>query len=429
MAERPVRRRRLAVGVLFAVALITGLIAMFAVWIDRQALNPKNGTEVSSKLLANDEIRGALGTYLVDQLFSSVDVPAAIQNVLPPRADALAAPAAAGLQQLANDRAPRLLARPRIEDAWRKANLAARTALVNLVEGKHTGRAVSTNGGDEVVLDLHVVVQQLAGELGLTTQLAAAQGKLRQRGIKIPQSAGQLVLVKSSQIGTVQDVAGAIKGLAVWMTVLTFALFALAVWLAEGWRRVALRRVGWCLIALGVLVVLARRVVGNQVIDGLVASATVQPPAKAAWTIITQNLYDQAAAVVAYGVIIVAAAWLAGATRPAYAVRQAIAPALKYQLGAVYGAVAFVYLLVLVWGPTPATTQAPGIIGSALLIVLGVEVLRRQVAREFPDVQPGDTSARLRAWRSGARARRGGAATSPGTPVARVTTPDGQEHP
>jgi hypothetical protein len=104
-------------------------------------------------------------------------------------------------------------------------------------------------------------------------------------------------------------------------------------------------------------------------------------------------------------VIIVAAAWLAGATQTAYGARQALAPALRYQLGAVYGAVAFVYLLVLLWGPTPATRQPIGIIGIALLVVLGVEVLRRQVAREFPDVQPGDTAARFKAGLAAMRAR------------------------
>jgi hypothetical protein len=257
-----------------------------------------------------------------------------------------------------------------------------------------------------VVLNLQVLVQQLATEVGLGQKLSAAQGQLQQKGVTIPPDAGQLVLVKSNQIGAAQDVAGAIKGLALWLTIFTFALFALAVYLAVGWRRVALRRVGWCLIGLGILVLLARRVVGNQVIGDLVPNESVQPAAIAAWGIITQMLHDIAVAVVAYGVIVVVAAWLAGSTRLAVGTRRALAPALRHEPGAVYGAVGFAYLLVLLWGPTPATRAAWGIVTFAVLIVVGVELLRRQTAREFPDAQRGETAARMRAGVAAAAARR-----------------------
>jgi hypothetical protein len=43
--------------------------------------------------------------------------------------------------------------------------------------------------------------------------------------------------------------------------------------------------------------------------------------------------------------------------------------------------------------------------------VLGVELLRRQVAREFPDAREGETMDRFRAWAS-ARRHRGAPATA-----------------
>jgi hypothetical protein len=398
------RRHRALVAILLGIALTTGLVSMFAVWLNRQALNAENGTEVSSKLLANDEIRSAVGTYLVDELFRSVDVAAQIRPALPPQAQGLAGPAAAGLKRLADDRAPKFLARPRVQDAWKKANFVARTELLRLLNGDKTGAVSAQN--DAVVLDLQILVQQLATEVGLGQKLSAAQGQLQEKGVTIPPDAGQLVLVKSNQIGLAQDGAKAIKGLALWLTILTFALFALAVYLAVGWRRVAFRRVGWCLIGLGLLVLLARRFVGNQVIDGLVPNESVRPAAIAAWGIITQMLHDIAVAVVAYGTIVVVAAWLAGSTRLAVGARHALAPALRHEPGAVYGAVGFAYLLVLLWGPTPATRALWGIVIFALLIVLGVELLRRQTAREFPDAKRGETAARMRAWGAAAVARR-----------------------
>jgi hypothetical protein len=108
-------------------------------------------------------------------------------------------------------------------------------------------------------------------------------------------------------------------------------------------------------------------------------------------------LYDIAVAAIAYGIVIVVAAWIAGQTRAAVATRRALAPAMRHEPGAVYGAVGFAYLLVLLWGPTPATRQPWGIITIGVLLMFGVELLRRQTAREFPNAERGETAARMRA--------------------------------
>src|SRR3954469_8302117 len=86
------RRRRVLVGTLLALAVVTGLVAMFAVWANRQALNTDNWTKTSGDLLANKHVQDAVGAYLVSELFASTDVQAEIQKVLPPQAAALAGP-------------------------------------------------------------------------------------------------------------------------------------------------------------------------------------------------------------------------------------------------------------------------------------------------------------------------------------------------
>ena len=79
------------------------------------------------------------------------------------------------------------------------------------------------------------------------------------------------------------------------------------------------------------------------------------------------------------------AAWLAGATRPATAIRRWLAPAFQERLGVVVAVVALLFLLLILWGPTPATQQWWGILLVAALIALGVWALRRETLREFPD--------------------------------------------
>jgi hypothetical protein len=63
---------------------------------------------------------------------------------------------------------------------------------------------------------------------------------------------------------------------------------------------------------------------------------------------------------------------------------------------------ALAFLLVVVWGPTAAFRKPLGVILFAALLARGVEVLRRQIARERPDVKRGETADRMRAWMAGA---------------------------
>jgi hypothetical protein len=366
---------------LLSVAVITGLIAIFATWAKRQVLDTNNWTNTSAKLLADDKIQATLGSYLASELFSNVNVTSRLQGALPPQFKGLAGPASAGLQQLADQRAPTFLARPRVQDAWVQANRAAHKQLLAVLDNKGN-TAVSTANG-EVVIDTRQMLQQLANGIGIGAEVPA-----------LPPKVGELVVLRSNQLKTAQDVTTGIRGLSIGFTILSLGLFALAIWLAQGWRRVALRTVGWSFVGLGILTLVLRRAAGNQVVDGLVQAESVKPAAHDAFLIGSSLLRDIAVAMVLYGVVIVAAAWLAGPTRSGVAARRLLAPPLRERLGMVYGAVGFVYLLVLAWGPTPALRNLIPILLIGILLALGVEALRRQTAREFPVVEAADGNGR-----------------------------------
>jgi len=391
--ETAPRRRRWLVGGLFVLATLVGVVAVLAVWANRQALNTNNWTTTSSRLLANPEVQSAVGSYLVAQLFASGVPQAEIKSVLPQKLQAVAGPLSSGLEQLAEKVAPRVLASPQVQELWREANRSAHATLLKVINGG--GSLASTNGG-VVTLNLHAIVDQLAASLGAQGAVSAARSKLAgnagavqgaagQVGITLPPASGQLVIMRSTQLKTVQDIASDIKGLALVLPILSLILFALAVWCARGRRRQALRMTGWCFVGVGLLVLLARRLGGNAIVNGLVKSPENRPAGHEVWTIGTSLLYSIAVALLAYGLVLVAAAWLAGDTRPAVAVRQWLAPTLRERPAAAYGAVFGVLLLVIVWGPTAATRQIAYIVLFVVLLVLGVEALRRQTAREFPD--------------------------------------------
>jgi hypothetical protein len=93
LTEPPRRAHRVMVPILLAVASLALFTGAFAVWVHRQALNTDNWTTTSSKLLADEQVQAALAPYLVDQLFTNVDVTGAIQQRLPSNLQVLAGPA------------------------------------------------------------------------------------------------------------------------------------------------------------------------------------------------------------------------------------------------------------------------------------------------------------------------------------------------
>ena len=81
----------------------------FAVWANRQALNTDNWVDTSSALLEDDDIRTAVGLFIIDRLYQSDAVEARLAEVLPPRLVPLAKPGAAGLKEVAQRNAGRVL--------------------------------------------------------------------------------------------------------------------------------------------------------------------------------------------------------------------------------------------------------------------------------------------------------------------------------
>jgi hypothetical protein len=429
-------RHRVIVPTLLVLATLIGFWACFAVWVNRQVLNTDNWTSTSNRILADPQVQSVLGAYLVNELFTTVDVPARLRSNLPGQLQGLASPLSAGLRQLADQAAPRLLASPQVQGVWAQTNRAAHAELLRILNGG--GRVLSTQNG-VVALNLRELVSQLGAQLGLESQLAAARAKLsggsgaaaraaaEQRLGLTPPSSGQLVIMRASQLQTAQNIVKAIKGLALVLPLVSLALFALAVWLAEGRRRLTLRTTGWCFFAIGVALLLLRRVAGDQIVTSLVTDQANRPAAHAVWSISTSLLYDIALAMVTYGLVLLAAAWVAGGTRPAVFLRRVAAPWLRLHPTGSYGVAAIALMLVVLWGPTPATRQVLPLLGFAVLAALGVAALRRQTALEYPDAQPGEALAELRAvWRQrGAATVPAGHRASPstGTGVASAPTP------
>ena len=68
------RGRRRTVKALVALGSVLAFLSVFAIWVERQALDTDDWVSTSGRLLENEEIRTKLADYLVDQLYENVDV-------------------------------------------------------------------------------------------------------------------------------------------------------------------------------------------------------------------------------------------------------------------------------------------------------------------------------------------------------------------
>src|SRR5215207_1088585 len=84
-AASPDRQRRTAVYVLIAIASLLALLATLSIWANRQALETDTWTDTSAELLEDEDIQTAVSDFMVDALFTNVDVETELQQRLPPR--------------------------------------------------------------------------------------------------------------------------------------------------------------------------------------------------------------------------------------------------------------------------------------------------------------------------------------------------------
>jgi hypothetical protein len=395
----PERRtgRVITARVLIVVATILGIVSIFSAWAYRQLLDTEVWTDTSTQLLENKEIRDQVSTYLVDELYTSVDVTAELQNRLPGNLSPLAPVIAGGLRNALDTVADRALGNPQVQAIWTDANRAAHERFVRVIEGG--GPNVQTEGG-VVTLDLRRVLTVIAQRVGLPDAVVQ----------KIPPQAASIEVLRSDELEQTQNAADLLKFLGLWLGFIVLLLYALAVWLAIGRRRQTLMFAGIGIVVTGLGALIARGLVAGAVVDDLVPSAAIQPAATAAFDIGTSLLYTLAWQAIIIGAATVLAAWLGGPSRPAVAIRRAIAPTLRERPEVAYLVVAALYLLLVVWAPIPALRRPLFLLILAVLLGFGVWLLRRQTDAEFPAGTEREGPG-LRERASGAL-KRGGAGTT-----------------
>lgn len=365
------RKRRIVVWTLVVLASIIALVAIMTTWVKRQMLDNTAWRNATTQIVQDPKVQSAIATYTINQLYQNINVGQALSDRLPPNLKRLGPPLAGALEQPATQGVALLLQRPRVQKLFVNASSIAQQKLVNVLENK-TGYGISTGSG-VVTLDVHQMVVEVGTELGLPQDALA----------KLPATAGNITLMKSDQLSAAQAGVQAVRTLSGWLLVAVFVLYGLAIWLARGARRATLRNAGIGLALVGLLVLVIRTLLANYITDSL-ASPGYEPATHRLFLIGTAILSQIGAATLLYGAFAALGAVFAGPTAPAVWLRQRLAPTLNEHQEYVWGAVAFIYLLAILWGGTHALRTWWGILVLAGLIAGGVVALRRQTLVEFP---------------------------------------------
>jgi putative oligomerization/nucleic acid binding protein len=385
--RRQSRRRATGVWIVLVIAGLLLLLSSFAIWVNRVALNTGVFTDTSSSLLDDPAIRSAVANRAVDELFANVDVQVEVEKQLPADYQGLAGPATAGLRQASYQIVDRALEQPAFQQLFKVTLQETHRTLVEVLEGG--GVRVSTENG-EVILNLRAIIEEAADRIGIGQQVAD----------KIPANAGRIVILRADELDTAQNVFQLLKTLAWVLPLLTLVAFALAVWLS-GDRRRAVRGIGWVLVVVGILGLLAANFTRNYVVDSLVAREDDRQAANNAWNILTDLMRGSFRLMIVVGILFVIAAWLAGPGRRALTSRSWLAPALQNRVWA-YIVLAVVVLLLLFRAEVLDVSRLLVVILLAALGAAWIELTRRQTLAEFPDAEGStlvaDTRARMTSW-------------------------------
>jgi hypothetical protein len=373
------KKRGVLVWGLLVLATILLFVSSLTVWSKRQLLDSDAWKNSSSQLLANDDVRGAVAQTLVDRLFERDDIVAQLRTRLPEQAQGAAPVIAATLESAAVRAADRLLQTPRAQTLWQNINKRAHAGVVKVLEGKDLGKNgnISTANGN-VTLDLRPLITGLATRLGVEDRLKA----------NADPNAGQVVILKSSQLETAQTAVKLLKALSSLLLIAVFALYALAIYLARGRRRMLLGATGASLVFVGLVIAFMRRYLGGVIVDSVVKVEANKHPVAVIWGIETSVMRDIAVILVVYGALVLLATVVGGPSRPAVALRRWLAPTFRHRPIVIWAAAFAVFLILLAWGPTSGNRRLLGVALLAATTAVAIEALRRQTRREFPEDPP-----------------------------------------
>jgi hypothetical protein len=304
------RWRRIVAVVLLVVGVILVPVSLSAIWVRNTLLDTDQYVDTIGPLAENSEIQQGLADRITTALFADDRVEERIADVLPARADVLAAPISSGLEGVTNAAALRLFESDRFETVWENANRRAHSAVVDVLTGG--GSRISTEDGT-----VSINIEQIFDNV---KQRLDARGITLFDDVELPAKYQSVVLIQSQELEQAQSLTDLLQKLAWVLPVVALLCLAGGIALARDRRRRLMWTGIW--VAIAVLIQLALLSVGrNFYLEAITASGVRRGSAGAVWDQLTTFLRQSGRTMIVLALLVAIGAWIAGPSASAVRIR------------------------------------------------------------------------------------------------------------
>ena len=267
------RVRRGLVGVLVALAALLITLSTFVFWTHRTVLNTGAFVATVTPITKDPVVVDKVATRATTQLFDELHVESRLQSALPGRAAFVARPITTRAEQFVSAQMSKVMLSPQFQALWKKTLTFTHSQVVAVLRGESTP-VVSTAGGTIVLNTVPLINEALRQVSGLASDIVGkpvslptitsaelpqdAVNKLSSAlGVQLPSDFGQITLMESTQLSTVQRAVKAFDRLAIFLPLITLVIVGLALFLSLSRRRSLLQLV----VASMLVLIVARRVI------------------------------------------------------------------------------------------------------------------------------------------------------------------------
>jgi hypothetical protein len=320
-----VSTRDLLVGLLVVLACLGVLVSGVAFWAHYTVLDTDGYLDVVGPVAQNPRSVRALSEYIAAEAMVAADLQARTAEALPPRGVFLAAPIAEAVEAFIEDQTFALLSTPQAYEWWLDINRVSHTQIVALLRGETSLAYIQ---GDDVKLNILPLMSQVLVRLDdrlpgalptrfdpprITAEMPPDEARRQLSswlGRPLPPDSGQVTLITSEALGPAQTAVRWFDRLVIIVPVVTLVLVAAAIWLSRRRRRTIIELGVGVAVALVVLHVVIARLT-----EVLLARLQTETAVGVARDIVNASLGPLTTIVmwlVIAGVVVAAAAWLAG---------------------------------------------------------------------------------------------------------------------
>lgn len=227
------------VQLLLVVGALCTITANATVWANRTVFDTDNFVTTANRVLDEEQVQESLATRLSNVLIEEGEVEQRLSESLPDDLQRLAPVLTAAARNVSYDIIVELLQSDTFRAGLDTSIRLVHGQLLKIIEDR--GAVIVKS--DQVVLDLKVVLERAADELGLDLDITQ----------ELPDDAGQIVLVRDAKtVGAVQQLLS-LHNVITWAVIgAAVGAFAGAVAIARD-RRVCLRTTGAVIVAMGLL--------------------------------------------------------------------------------------------------------------------------------------------------------------------------------